>query len=43
MRDIEQAVEISNLYAPEHAHVISEDHEAILQDLDAVGMVAVGD
>jgi histidinol dehydrogenase len=23
--------------------VISEDHEAILQDLDAVGMVAIGD
>jgi len=38
-----QAVEISNAYAPEHAHVISEDHEAILQDLDAVGMVAIGD
>ena len=38
-----QAVEISNEYAPEHAHVISEDHEAILQDLDAVGMIAVGD
>jgi len=44
VRDLAQAVEISNLYAPEHAHVISEDHgEAILQDLDAVGMVAVGD
>lgn len=43
VRDVGQAVEISNLYAPEHAHVISEDHEAILQDLDAVGMVAVGD
>jgi len=38
-----QAVEISNHYAPEHAHIISEDHEAILQDLDAAGMVAVGD
>ena len=38
-----QAVEISNEYAPEHAHVISEDHEAILQDLDAVGMIAIGD
>ncbi|HEV2744658.1 MAG TPA: histidinol dehydrogenase [Rubrobacter sp.] len=38
-----QAVEISNAYAPEHAHVISEDHEAIVQDLDAVGMVAIGD
>jgi histidinol dehydrogenase len=36
-------VEISNLYAPEHAHVISEDHEAVMRDLDAVGMVAIGD
>ena len=43
VRDVGQAVEISNLYAPEHAHVISEDHEAILQDLDAAGMVAIGD
>src|ERR671916_677102 len=43
VRDDAQAVEISNAYAPEHAHVISEDHESILQDLDAVGMVAVGD
>jgi histidinol dehydrogenase len=43
VRDVAQAVEIANLYAPEHAHVISEDHEAILQDLDAAGMVAIGD
>jgi len=43
VEDLRQAVEISNLYAPEHAHIISENHEAILQDLDAVGMVAVGD
>jgi len=43
VQDSAQAVEISNQYAPEHAHVISEDHEAILQDLDAVGMVAIGD
>jgi histidinol dehydrogenase len=42
-RDLAQAVEISNLYAPEHAHVISEDAGAIVQELDAVGMVAVGD
>ncbi len=41
--DLAQAVEISNLYAPEHAHVISEDHDLILQELGAVGMVAVGD
>ena len=42
-RDLAQAVEISNLYAPEHAHVISENPEDVLQNLDAVGMVAVGD
>ncbi len=43
VQDSAQAVEISNAYAPEHAHVIAEDHEAILQGLDAVGMVAIGD
>ena len=43
VEDLTQAVEISNLYAPEHAHIISEDHEAILHDLEAAGMVAVGD
>jgi histidinol dehydrogenase len=43
VEDTAQAVEISNRFAPEHAHVISEDHEAVLRDLDAVGMVAVGD
>ena len=43
VQSVAQAVKIANLYAPEHAHVISEDHETILQDLDAAGMVAVGD
>ncbi|MBD0253025.1 MAG: histidinol dehydrogenase [Rubrobacter sp.] len=43
VEDLAQAVDISNRYAPEHAHIISEDSEAVLQDLDAVGMVAVGD
>jgi histidinol dehydrogenase len=43
VRDSAQAVEITNLYAPEHAHVISEDPEAILEDLNAVGLLAVGD
>jgi histidinol dehydrogenase len=43
IEDLEQAVEISNRYAPEHAHVISDDHKAIVRSLDAVGMVAVGD
>jgi histidinol dehydrogenase len=43
VEDLTQAVEISNHYAPEHAHIISENHEAILQDLEAAGMVAIGD
>jgi histidinol dehydrogenase len=43
VEDLGQAVEISNRYAPEHAHVISDDHESVVRDLDAVGMVAVGD
>ncbi len=43
VKDMGQAVEISNIYAPEHAHVISEDPDSVLQDLDAAGMVAVGD
>jgi len=43
VRDMMQAVEITNLYAPEHAHVISENPEAIFRHLDAVGMVALGD
>ncbi len=43
VRNVAQAVEIANLYAPEHAHVISEDPEAIIHDLDAVGMLAIGD
>jgi histidinol dehydrogenase len=43
VEDLAQAVEISNHYAPEHAHVTTDDHEAVLRDLDAVGMVALGD
>jgi histidinol dehydrogenase len=41
--DLAQAVEISNFYAPEHAHVISGNDEEILRKLDAVGLVALGD
>jgi histidinol dehydrogenase len=42
VQNMAQAVEIINLYAPEHAHVISDEPEAIFQNLDAVGMVAIG-
>ena len=41
--DLAHAADLSNLYAPEHAHIISEDHEAVLNDLREVGMVGVGD
>ena len=41
--DLAQAVEISNVYAPEHAHVISGNDEEVLRNLDAVGLVALGD
>ncbi len=43
VKDLEQAVKISNLYAPEHAHVISENSEAIWREIAAAGLVAVGD
>lgn len=43
VRDLAHAAEVSNAYAPEHAHVISEDHEAVVHDLREVGMLAVGD
>ena len=43
VRSLEQAVEISNLYAPEHAHVICENSEAVRQEIEAAGMVALGD
>lgn len=43
VRDLAHAVELSNLYAPEHAHVVSEDCEAVLNGLREVGMVAIGD
>ncbi|MDX5893781.1 histidinol dehydrogenase [Rubrobacter radiotolerans] len=41
--DLRQAAAVSNAYAPEHAHVISEDHELVVNDLRAVGMLGVGD
>ncbi len=43
VENLRHAAELSNLYAPEHAHVISEDHEAVLNDLREVGMLAIGD
>jgi histidinol dehydrogenase len=43
VRSMQQAVELSNLYAPEHAHVICEDSEAVRREIEAAGMVAIGD
>ena len=43
VRDLSHAAEVSNLYAPEHVHIISEDHETVLNDLREAGLVAIGD
>ncbi len=43
VHDLEQAAELSNFYAPEHVHIISEDHEAVLNDLREAGLIAIGD
>ncbi len=43
VRDIEQALEVTNLYAPEHAHLICEGAEALLGRVEAAGLVALGD
>lgn len=43
VRDLGHAAELSNLYAPEHVHIISEDHEAVLNDLREAGLVTIGD
>lgn len=43
VHDLERATELSNFYAPEHVHIISEDHEAVLNDLREAGLVAIGD
>ncbi len=43
IQDLAHAAEISNAYAPEHVHVISEDWEAVMNDLREAGLVGVGD
>jgi len=43
VRDLEQALEISNLYAPEHVHLNCEGAGAALERVEAAGLVAVGD
>ena len=42
VRDVQEAVRISNLYAPEHLIVNIEDAESILDDLDNAGSVFLG-
>ncbi|QYJ14343.1 Histidinol dehydrogenase [Rubrobacter xylanophilus DSM 9941] len=43
VRDLDQAVELANLYAPEHAHLFCAGAEALLERVEAAGLVAVGD
>ena len=42
VRDVQEAVRISNLYAPEHLIVNIEDAESILDSLDNAGSVFLG-
>lgn len=43
VRDLGQAVSISDAYAPEHAHVLTHDAERIAGSLTAAGCIMVGD
>lgn len=43
VRDLDHAAELSNLYAPEHVHVITDGHDAVLKDLREAGLIAIGD
>jgi histidinol dehydrogenase len=43
VEDLEQAVEVSNSYAPEHAHVVTEEAEQVASRLVNAGLVAVGE
>lgn len=40
--DLDAAVSLTNLYAPEHAHVLTEDSDTVAGRITDAGMVAVG-
>ncbi len=39
---LEEAIEVSNLYAPEHMQVVARDEEAVLAGIDHAGEVLLG-
>lgn len=43
VESLDRAVEVSNLYAPEHAHVMTEGAEEVASRLVNAGLVAVGE
>ena len=42
VRDLAEAVEVANLYAPEHMQIATEDPEAVLDGIDHAGEVLLG-
>ncbi len=43
VEDIDSAVALTNLYAPEHAHVLTQDADEVASRITDAGMVAVGE
>ena len=42
VRDLAEAIEVANLYAPEHMQIATEDPEAVLAGIDHAGEVLLG-
>lgn len=42
VEDLDAGVALTNLYAPEHAHVLTEDADGVAGRIENAGMVAVG-
>jgi histidinol dehydrogenase len=42
VRDLEEAADFANLYAPEHLLVVTEDDEAVLANLEHAGEILLG-
>jgi histidinol dehydrogenase len=42
VRDLDEAVDVANLYAPEHLQIATEDDEAVLAQLEHAGEILLG-
>lgn len=40
--DLDEAIEVTNLYAPEHMQIVSRDEEAVLARIDHAGEILLG-